>query len=84
MDKPSFPYSEWPYFCDQYSPFCSFLINFEYDIFITKLSEGERMDQESNQKLEQINESIMEIAKSQALIYAELKVIKEQLDKPGD
>ena len=42
------------------------------------------MDQESNQKLEQINESIMEIAKSQALIYAELKVIKEQLDKPGD
>ena len=42
------------------------------------------MDAEPNQELEQINESIMEIAKGQALIYAELKVIKEQLDKPKD
>lgn len=42
------------------------------------------MDAESNQELEQINESMMEIAKSQALIYEELEEIKEQLDKPKD
>lgn len=37
------------------------------------------MDAGPNQELEQINESIMEIAKSQALIYEELEEMAKKI-----